>query len=202
MSKGPGRIQRAIRQLFDANPDRAFITDELVEHCYPETGHWGASIEKKHTVAVLRAAHKVIASDPHWWPQSIGYGRNVGLCFVNLDSVESYALMQLITEEVMYRSRRPTRLRYNEVDEPDDLRALLYSDRYRKLIEPGGSWHRHVEMFRAERDGDTERLARLNTERAAFLTASFARLGSVTGRIADVPETEAPVDAAADPDAP
>jgi hypothetical protein len=33
MSRGPGRIERAIRQLFDANPDEAFITDEIAEHC-------------------------------------------------------------------------------------------------------------------------------------------------------------------------
>jgi hypothetical protein len=36
MSKGPGRIERAIRQLFDAHPDLAFVTDELCEHCYPD----------------------------------------------------------------------------------------------------------------------------------------------------------------------
>jgi hypothetical protein len=35
MSKGPGRIERAIRELFDDNPDLAFVTDELCEHCYP-----------------------------------------------------------------------------------------------------------------------------------------------------------------------
>jgi hypothetical protein len=35
VSRGPGRIERAIRALFDANPDLAFVTDELVEHCYP-----------------------------------------------------------------------------------------------------------------------------------------------------------------------
>jgi hypothetical protein len=32
MSRGPGRIERAIRELFDAHPDLAFVTDELIEH--------------------------------------------------------------------------------------------------------------------------------------------------------------------------
>lgn len=36
MSRGPGRIERAIRALFDAHPDLAFVTDEIVEHCYPK----------------------------------------------------------------------------------------------------------------------------------------------------------------------
>ena len=49
MSRGPGRIERALRALFDAHPDLAFVTDELCEHCYP-----GVVIEKKHQVAVLR----------------------------------------------------------------------------------------------------------------------------------------------------
>jgi hypothetical protein len=86
--ESPGRVERAIRELFDAHPDEAFITDELVqrflgsthmgrcqnlarrlrvtpnrnerfhgidvlaEHCYPRA----RPIERKHQVAVLRAA--------------------------------------------------------------------------------------------------------------------------------------------------
>src|SRR5262245_1493570 len=34
VSRGPGRIERAIRALFDANLDEAFTTDELAAHCY------------------------------------------------------------------------------------------------------------------------------------------------------------------------
>jgi hypothetical protein len=62
MSRGPGRIERAIRALFDAHPDRHISTDDLVAHCYPGINH----IERKHRVAVLRAAHKVVAADPDW----------------------------------------------------------------------------------------------------------------------------------------
>jgi hypothetical protein len=54
VSRGAGRIERAIRELFDTHPDLAFITDELAEHCYHDAG----AIERKHQVAVLRAAHK------------------------------------------------------------------------------------------------------------------------------------------------
>lgn len=63
MSRGPGRIERAIRELFDAHPDLAFVTDELVEHCYPEAV---GAIERKHQVAVLRAAKNAIKDDLDW----------------------------------------------------------------------------------------------------------------------------------------
>ena len=177
MSKGPGKIERAIRALFDANPNRAFITDELVEHCYPEAAHY---IEKKHTVAVLRAAHKVISRDPNWWSTSISYGRNVGLCFFNGDSVESYALMRLITDYVMYRSRRPTIGRgVREVSCHDDLRAMLDDDDHRALMAPGGSWHRHVEMHRAKRDGDHQRLAELEDLQARDIATHVANIEAI-----------------------
>ena len=32
LSRGHGRVERAIRELFDAHPDLAFVTDELAEH--------------------------------------------------------------------------------------------------------------------------------------------------------------------------
>jgi hypothetical protein len=43
MSKGPGRIERAIRELFDANPDLAFVSDELCKHCNRRRGRLSAS---------------------------------------------------------------------------------------------------------------------------------------------------------------
>jgi hypothetical protein len=36
MSRGPGRIQRAIRRLFDEQPDQVFLTDDLVRYCFPD----------------------------------------------------------------------------------------------------------------------------------------------------------------------
>jgi hypothetical protein len=88
MSRGPGRIERSIRALFDLHPDLAFITDDLVEHCFPSAG----SIERKHRVSVLRAAHSVIAADPNW--REMGRGGQCGV-FVNLDNLQSYALGKL-----------------------------------------------------------------------------------------------------------
>jgi hypothetical protein len=55
MSKGPGHIERAIAAAFVAQPQGLFGTDELARICYPGLT-W---IEKKHRVAVIRAATKV-----------------------------------------------------------------------------------------------------------------------------------------------
>jgi hypothetical protein len=184
MSKGPGRIERAIRQLFDTNPDRAFITDELVEHCYPGAGS-RFPIEKRHTVSVLRAAHKIIARDPDWQERKIGDVGNLGLCFVNMDNVESYALGRLIADDFVYKSRRPSPLRPRcfEIWDFAELRARLDDDQHRELMAPGGSWHCHVEMHRAERDGNTERLALLQAEQKAGMAQRWGELKVAVGQL-------------------
>jgi hypothetical protein len=86
MSRGPGRIERAIRALLDANPDRAFTTDELCEHCYPVV-----AIEKKHMVAVLRAAMNVLKADPDWTAERVWGDKGNRYRFFNRDSVVSRA---------------------------------------------------------------------------------------------------------------
>ena len=63
MSRGPGRIERTIRALFDASPDEAFTTDDLCQHCY---GLAPEASERKHRVAVIRAADKVVAGHLDW----------------------------------------------------------------------------------------------------------------------------------------
>jgi hypothetical protein len=113
MSRGPGRIERAIRALFDANPDLAFVTDELAEHCYP-----GVPVERKHQVAVLRAAQAIIEGDPDWRAWRIeGQGR--GWVFLNHASMQSYALARLIGDQSnVYRSPRRARRAVGFTDLP------------------------------------------------------------------------------------
>src|SRR4051794_41073612 len=50
MSKGPGKVQRAIAVAFTTD-DAAFLTVELCEIVYP-----GVPIEKRHRIALARAA--------------------------------------------------------------------------------------------------------------------------------------------------
>lgn len=62
MSRGPGRIERAIKAAFDAEPTRVFTTEYLCAHIYV-----GATkIEKKHRVSLIRAAKRVLQREHNW----------------------------------------------------------------------------------------------------------------------------------------
>src|ERR1700744_5497457 len=62
MSRGPGRVERAIKAAFDAEPNRVFTTEYLCTHVYA-----GATkIEKKHRVSLIRAAKRVLQREHGW----------------------------------------------------------------------------------------------------------------------------------------
>jgi hypothetical protein len=70
MSKGAGRIERAIVEAFVAEPDNAFTVEDLCDCVYRGVNR----VEKKHRVAVLRAMKKM-ASNGHdvGWLRSAGW---------------------------------------------------------------------------------------------------------------------------------
>ena len=57
MSRGPGKIERALETLFRENPSDHFTTTELVERVFPGANR----VEKKHRVSTMRAAYKAAA---------------------------------------------------------------------------------------------------------------------------------------------
>jgi hypothetical protein len=62
MSRGPGRVERAIKAAFEAEPTRVFTTEYLCTHVYA-----GATkIEKKHRVSLIRAAKRVLQREHNW----------------------------------------------------------------------------------------------------------------------------------------
>src|SRR5689334_10511877 len=124
MSKGAGRIERAIRSLFDTHPDLAFTTENLIEQCFADS----ETVERKHQVSVLRAAHKIVAVGPNWKGWRIDQ-QGCGWAFLNQANVQSYALARLIASGGSY----------NHLDQ-DELLAKLADDRHRELMAPGGSW--------------------------------------------------------------
>ena len=95
MSRGPGRIEQAIAALLDAEPDNAFTTEELCERVYPGVNR----VEKKHRVAVLRAANKLIKRRDNTDCMRCG---NLGgtRVYFNLDNVMSYAMARLKTDRL------------------------------------------------------------------------------------------------------
>ena len=62
MSRGPGRIERAITTAFGAEPKRVFTTEDLCRYVYRHLPR----IEKKHRVSLLRAAKRVLEREPNW----------------------------------------------------------------------------------------------------------------------------------------
>ena len=90
-----GRIERAIREHLAAHPDEAFTTEHLGVVCYPNA----PSIERKHRVAVIRAADKVLTGDPDWRPdRSCRRGGTVIL--YNASSVMSTAMARVLRHGV------------------------------------------------------------------------------------------------------
>lgn len=197
MSRGPGRIEQAIRALLDAHPDLAFVTDELVEHCFPDV----TTICRKHQVSVLRAAQKVVTADPDWTAWRIeGQGR--GWVFLNHASVKSYTLGQIIRASIYRSEKRATRRVYNWVRKCPGMRQKVLRSHERFVpdraallaqLEPGtkpaywwmtgdaiadGTYAREVAEHIAWRDGDEVAraaiTARRKVEEAAWLAGPKA----------------------------
>ena len=63
MSRGPGYVERAIKQVFEAEPDRVFTTEEL---CTRVFGTTTKKIEKKHRVSLVRAAKHLLKREADW----------------------------------------------------------------------------------------------------------------------------------------
>lgn len=178
MSRGPGRIERAIRELFDAHPDEAFVTDELVEHCYPDA----RPIEQKHRVAVLRAVRNVLKHDPDWrMVPSESHGGT--MTFFNRASARSWALASVMGEcRTIYRGS-PARIRRNDrarfrggffsrvIENQEDAIARLQPHRLKRYTE-------HAQRHTAYRDGDAETRAAMDAQdeadRQAWLAAGNA----------------------------
>jgi len=157
MSKGPGHIERAIEKLFEAKPNDAFSTRELCACVY------AARVERKHRVAVIRAANNVRARMPDW--HAMGSDRRGHeAIFYNHASLMSYAL---------------ARVKSGWTSEKDIRASLKPGGFYHDCVVEGGAWWRHVEMYLAERDGQTERaeaLRRENDEDLARIAATFKSL--------------------------
>jgi hypothetical protein len=148
MSKGPGRIERAIEAAFTAEPHRAFTVEGLVLIAFPGVNR----IEKKHRVAVLRAAHNV-AKRLNWRTQRGGENGD-GLTFYNPVDIRSYAEARVRSIEASsLRSRIPRQVERvkRDIAALDDPSIDL---EWRKMMKPGGHWWECVEIERLRQAGD------------------------------------------------
>jgi hypothetical protein len=176
-----GKLERAIREHLGAHPDEAFSTDELAEHCYPDT----RTIERKHRVSVLRAARKVVSADPDWaWRVSESHGGS--LVFFNRASVPSRAMAHHMAEmAVAYHSpKRRERIRWARSDfimtdvlERPDVIAKVQDELSKPhLAHVTESRQQAVAWHKRERDGDTEEKERVAFERMKHRVARDIQL--------------------------
>jgi hypothetical protein len=165
MSKGPGRIQQAIKALFVAEPDNAFTTAELCERIYGVGG-----VEKKHRVAVMRAAKAELSC----WS-----GENLGkqLVFYDPLNVRSYAMARLKSDFCSNYRNADQRTPEHWITSEADLRKQLGDEQHRKLVAKGGSWWLHTEIERARAAGDGKRAAQLQAKADKKVAESVSRIG-------------------------
>ena len=92
MSRGPGRIQRAILALIESDVHGAWLVSDICKQEYAETGH----VEKKHQVAVNRALSNMPLPDP-WEVRYSGSRGNMRVLF-NTQDAESRARAEWLTK--------------------------------------------------------------------------------------------------------
>jgi hypothetical protein len=169
MSRGPGHVEHAIRNAFQARPDHAFTTEELCRIAYPEDTK--REITRAHRVVALRAAKNIAKTEIEWrstWSLSRGHEA----IWFNVTSVDSYALA--------------CALRCFDCDRKKAAKSLKPGGQFHGRIVEGGEWRNDVESFRQEIDairaGDKKRLKAVLEEREAERQRRLKRLQSGSSR--------------------
>ena len=160
MSRGPGKIERAIEAVFAAEPDDAFTTADLCGRVYPGLNR----VEKKHRVAVIRAAKKV--SGRAGWDCYRTEALGGTLVFYNPFDVMSNAIGRTKADMFTNYRNNDRRIVDHWRTTTEGIRGTFEpGGKNHHLIVEGGSWWRHVQLNIAARDGETsERVQALQAE--------------------------------------
>jgi hypothetical protein len=192
MSRGHGKVQRAILAVFAAEPDNAFLLSELCERVYSGRNR----IEHKYRNAVGRAA-KGISSIDHMKREVLGSE----LVFYDPLNVMSYAMARLKSDNLTnYRNNdarwfvpRPEwfreamgykkgyEYRRAQTSEDDLRRWLAEGGSHHEHVVEGGVWWRHTEVRKARARGDEETAARLQAKLDAELAGVVSKLNQKLG---------------------
>ena len=181
MSRGPGRIERAIEAAFDAEPDNAFNIEDLCERVY----HGLNRVEKKHRVAVLRAMRAVVRRRPDL-DCMIGEGLGRPVVYYNPFNVMSYAMARLKTDYLRRYRNNDKRSRWPNTTEVELLARLAEGGKEHHCVVEGGTWWRHAQERIAHRDGDTVRAAALAEQGEKELQAIAQQLTALGSTIRPV----------------
>lgn len=182
MSKGLGRIERGILEAFRVEPDNAFTTDELAKRIYSGIN----SVEKKHRVAILRAARKLNPSldefkvfgkaEYNWLKAHRGEMSMAMFTFFNCCNLQSYGMSRLKSEHFY---------QYQYWPKGEFRKQIIQSDRFQKAIAKDGPYWRHVEHYKAECSGDEKKAKKLKAAHdkasAKSLAAAVAKIKKIRG---------------------
>jgi hypothetical protein len=180
MSKGPGRIERAIAGILDRSPGNAFTTEELCEKVYRTK-----QVQRKHRVAVLRAAASlakrrdtlgVLSSE------TLGYTK----VYYTIDNVLSYGMARLKADNLYHYRSNDERVSWDATSEKELRATLARGGREYHLVKPGGTWWEHVQSKRAElaaqRRGDKRKVKEiLAARKKAYELRTAKILGGLGG---------------------
>ena len=159
MSRGPGKIERAIEAVFAAEPDDAFTTADLCDRVYPGLN----MVEKKHRVAVIRAAKKVFGRTGWDCYRTEALGGT--LVFYNPFDVMSNAIGRTKADMLINYRNNDKRIDHWRTTAEGIRGTFEPGGKEHHMIVEGGHWWRHVQINIAARDGDTsERAQALKAE--------------------------------------
>jgi len=165
VSRGPGRVEREIEAAFLASPEEAFSVAELGAIVYPGLNR----VEKRHRVAILRAADKVARR--LWWKGAVSERPGGAVIYFNLLNVRSYTLGHMRRGLVNASVPVDQLLKFMEPPQfGDPWRSRNQWDR----MQPGGAWWFHVEMNKAQKAGDLAEVERLRADLHAGLDQRMA----------------------------
>ena len=146
MSRGPGRIERAVVELVASDTDNAFTIREACRRIYGMD-----PVQKKHLISVARAAKSAIKHGANIWIDGVG-GRGHSLVLCTPDNLTSYGMAKFKRDNTLWPW----------ADDNEVRQRLAVS--YHNYTAPGGLWWRQVELFKAKRAGETERVDEIETE--------------------------------------
>jgi len=183
MSRGYGAIQRAIVATFEAEPDNGLLLSELCERVYCSTNR----IEKKHRVAVARAAYRI-----PWLAHMKRGTLGCEVIFYNPASVLAYGMARLKSDNFSrYERHSDPRFKWREPRSEADLQAMLApGGDHNKYVAEGGAWWRHAKMEHLKRSGDEVKYQRLKDQQDKELAAFSKSLDEVFAHVS--PKSQRP----------
>ena len=155
MSKGPGKIERIIEAAFKHLSDQAFSVEELAALAYPEIH----IVEKRHRVAVLRAADKVAAR--LGWTGIFSKTPGRPLIYANRANPRSIGVARLRSDE--FYSLLPVLDIERLFDEPD-IDPHMYAQ-----TQPGGIYYQHALIYQLETQGRFAEMRKAQAELTAMI---------------------------------